>query len=45
MCTTEQAKVAKLKPEWEKRKTKVVSLVIEKVDKIAEWKKDIEELA
>lgn len=37
--------MAKLKPEWEKRKTKVVSLVIEKLDKIVEWKKDVEELA
>lgn len=34
-----------MKSEWEKRKCKVVSLVIDKVERIAEWKKDLEELA
>lgn len=43
VCTTELGVVAGLKPEWEKRNTKVVGLSVDPPDSHMEWAKDIEE--
>src|SRR5262245_569799 len=43
VCTTELGYMAKLKPEFEKRNTKVIGLSIDPVDDHAKWAKDIEE--
>ena len=43
VCTTELGVVAGLKPEWEKRNTKVVGLSVDPPDPHMEWAKDIEE--
>jgi alkyl hydroperoxide reductase subunit AhpC len=43
VCTTELGLVAKLKPEFEKRNTKVVALSVDDVDSHRKWIKDIEE--
>ncbi len=43
VCTTELGTVAKLKPEFEKRNTKVIGLSVDPVDKHADWIKDINE--
>ena len=43
VCTTELGVVAALKPEWEKRNTKVVGLSVDPPDSHMEWAKDIEE--
>ena len=43
VCTTELGVVAALKPEWEKRNTKVVGLSVDPPDSHMDWAKDIEE--
>ena len=43
VCTTELGYMAKLKPEFDKRNTKIVGLSVDAVDNHALWSKDIEE--
>ncbi|SAK67741.1 peroxidase [Caballeronia temeraria] len=43
VCTTELGYMAKLKPEFDKRGTKVIGLSIDPVTNHAQWAKDIEE--
>jgi len=43
VCTTELGMVAKLKPEFEKRNTKVIALSVDPLDKHEGWSSDIEE--
>jgi thioredoxin-dependent peroxiredoxin len=43
VCTTELGDVARLKPEFEKRNTKVIGLSIDPVEDHAKWVKDIHE--
>jgi alkyl hydroperoxide reductase subunit AhpC len=43
VCTTELGYVAKLKPEFDKRNTKVIGLSVDRVADHAKWAKDIEE--
>jgi thioredoxin-dependent peroxiredoxin len=43
VCTTELGQVAKLKPEFEKRSTKVIGLSVDSVEDHKRWSKDIEE--
>jgi len=43
VCTTELGYLAKLKPEFDKRSTKVLGLSIDPVDDHKKWAKDIEE--
>jgi len=43
VCTTELGYMAKLKPEFDKRNTKVIGLSVDPVDHHARWAKDIEE--
>ena len=43
VCTTELGCMAKLKPEFEKRNTKIVGLSVDAVDDHVRWSKDIEE--
>jgi len=43
VCTTELGYVAKLKPEFDKRHTKVIGLSVDPVGNHAKWAKDIEE--
>ncbi|MEX3968463.1 peroxiredoxin [Paraburkholderia sp. EG286B] len=43
VCTTELGYMAKLKPEFDKRNTKIIGLSIDPVDDHARWAKDIEE--
>jgi alkyl hydroperoxide reductase subunit AhpC len=43
VCTTELGYMAKLKPEFDKRNTKIIGLSIDPVDRHAGWAKDIEE--
>lgn len=43
VCTTELAEAARLKPEWDKRNTKVVGLSVDPADSHSGWEKDIVE--
>ena len=43
ICTTELGRVAKLKPEFEKRNVKVAGLSVDTLDSHAGWSKDIAE--
>src|SRR5260221_2878844 len=43
VCTTELGYMAKLKPEFEKRNTKIIGLSVDSVDDHVKWSKDIEE--
>lgn len=43
VCTTELGYMARLKPEFEKRNTKVIGLSVDPVERHADWAKDIEE--
>jgi alkyl hydroperoxide reductase subunit AhpC len=43
VCTTELGSLAKLKPDFDKRNTKVIGLSIDPVDDHNKWAKDIEE--
>src|SRR5436309_8129981 len=43
VCTTELGYMAKLKPEFERRNTKIIGLSVDPVDNHARWAKDIEE--
>jgi alkyl hydroperoxide reductase subunit AhpC len=43
VCTTELGYLARLKPEFDKRNTKVIGLSVDPVDDHVRWSKDIEE--
>jgi thioredoxin-dependent peroxiredoxin len=43
VCTTELGYMAKLKPEFDKRHTKIIGLSVDPVDSHSRWSKDIEE--
>ena len=43
VCTTELGYMARLKPEFDKRDTKVIGLCVDPVDNHKRWSKDIEE--
>ena len=43
VCTTELGYLAKIKPEFDKRNTKIVGLSADALDRHKEWAKDIEE--
>jgi alkyl hydroperoxide reductase subunit AhpC len=43
VCTTELGYMAKIKPEFDKRNTKVIGLSVDSVEKHSSWAKDIEE--
>jgi alkyl hydroperoxide reductase subunit AhpC len=43
VCTTELGYMARLKPEFDKRKTKIIGLSVDPVDDHVKWSKDIEE--
>src|SRR5690606_24092173 len=43
VCTTELGYMAKIKPEFDKRNTKIIGLSVDPVDRHAAWAKDIEE--
>ena len=43
VCTTELGYMAGLKPEFDKRNTKIIGLSVDPVDNHAKWSKDIEE--
>jgi alkyl hydroperoxide reductase subunit AhpC len=43
VCTTELGYMARLKPEFDKRNTKIIGLSVDPVEKHATWAKDIEE--
>jgi alkyl hydroperoxide reductase subunit AhpC len=43
VCTTELGYMAKIKPEFDRRNTKIIGLSVDPVDKHADWASDIEE--
>jgi alkyl hydroperoxide reductase subunit AhpC len=43
VCTTELGYMAKIKPEFDKRNTKIIGLSVDPTDKHSDWAKDIEE--
>jgi alkyl hydroperoxide reductase subunit AhpC len=43
VCTTELGNMAKLKPEFERRNTKIIGLSVDPVESHKKWSKDIEE--
>jgi alkyl hydroperoxide reductase subunit AhpC len=43
VCTTELGYMAKIKPEFDRRNTKIIGLSVDPVDKHSGWAKDIEE--
>src|SRR5690554_5084742 len=43
VCTTELGYMAKLKPEFDKRNTRIIGLSVDPVDNHEKWAKDIEE--
>ncbi len=43
VCTTELGYMARMKPEFDKRNTKIIGLSVDPADKHAAWAKDIEE--
>ncbi len=43
VCTTELGYMARLKPEFDKRQTKIIGLSVDPVDKHAKWSNDIRE--
>jgi alkyl hydroperoxide reductase subunit AhpC len=43
VCTTELGYMAKIKPEFDRRNTKIIGLSVDPTDKHADWAKDIEE--
>jgi alkyl hydroperoxide reductase subunit AhpC len=43
ICTTELGYMAKVKPEFDKRNTKIIGLSVDPIDKHEEWARDIEE--
>jgi alkyl hydroperoxide reductase subunit AhpC len=43
VCTTELGYMASIKPEFDKRNTKIIGLSVDPTDKHADWAKDIEE--
>ena len=43
VCTTELGYMASIKPEFDKRNTKVIGLSVDSVDDHKKWAKDIEE--
>jgi alkyl hydroperoxide reductase subunit AhpC len=43
VCTTELGYLAKVKPEFDKRNTKIIGLSVDAVDNHSKWAKDIEE--
>jgi alkyl hydroperoxide reductase subunit AhpC len=44
VCTTELGAVAKLKPEFDKRNTKVIAVSVDPVDSHHQWAQDIEDV-
>jgi thioredoxin-dependent peroxiredoxin len=43
VCTTELGYMAKIKPEFDRRNTKIIGLSVDPVDKHSSWSQDIEE--
>jgi alkyl hydroperoxide reductase subunit AhpC len=43
VCTTELGTMARMKPDFDKRNTKIIGLSVDPVDSHARWSKDIEE--
>src|SRR6195256_5078156 len=43
VCTTELGYMAKIKPEFDKRNTKIIGLSVDPVDNHSKWAEDIEE--
>jgi thioredoxin-dependent peroxiredoxin len=43
VCTTELGETARLKPEFEKRNTKIIGLSVDSAERHRDWNKDIEE--